>query len=364
MATHPDYPFISSFRDRHGRERWRFRRAGKTISMVGAPGEAAFEVAYRAAIEGRKIEKAEVRRLPAAAPPRSLRAAWRILTTGTIEWKSLGAVSKANQTAIAERFFTTPIYEGAKEVYGDMGIDELERRHVKAILARWAATPHAAAHILRLIRKLVTIALDEEWISVDPTHRLRYRPEYEGWRAWTAEERIAYEARWPIGSTPRLVYALALYSGQRRGDLVALRWADINRDEITLVQHKTGKALCLTIHPDLATVLQAAPRSGETILVTQYGQPFSDKALGMRMQDWTKAAGIGAGATLHGLRKTLGKLLAESGATTRELMDVLGHDDIAHAELYSREAEQKLMARNGMAKLGRAKRPQLVKGQK
>jgi integrase len=54
---------------------------------------------------------------------------------------------------------------------------------------------------------------------------------------------------------------------------------------------------------------------------------------------------------MHGLRKTLGKALAESGATTRELMDILGHTDIKHAELYSREAEQKILAESGMGKL-------------
>lgn len=360
MATHPDYPFVSSFLDRHGRERWRFRRAKKTVALPGAPGDPAFDAAYRAAIEGRRVEKAEVRRLPSAARPRSLRAAWRILTTSTIEWKRLGPVSKANQTAIAERFLGTTIEEGATEVYGDMPIDALERRHVKAILARWSETPHAAGHILRLIRKLVTVALDEEWITTDPTYRLHWRPEYEGWRAWTDAERKAYEARWPIGSTPRLVYALALYTGQRRGDLVEMRWSDIVGDEITLTQRKTGKRLTLTIHPALAQVLAVTPKAGETILVTMYGKPFSDKAIGMRMQDWTDAAGIGAGATLHGLRKTLGKLLAESGATTRELMDVLGHDDIAHAELYSRAAEQKRMARSAIAKLGHTK-PTAVK---
>jgi integrase len=58
------------------------------------------------------------------------------------------------------------------------------------------------------------------------------------------------------------------------------------------------------------------------------------------MRDWTKAAGMPPGYTLHGLRKTLGKALAEHGATTRQMMDVLGHDNIAHAELYSRDADQ------------------------
>jgi integrase len=69
------------------------------------------------------------------------------------------------------------------------------------------------------------------------------------------------------------------------------------------------------------------------------------------MADWTKSAGLPPGYTLHGLRKTLGKLLAEGGATTREIMDTLGHTDIQHAELYSREAEQEVLAKAGMKKV-------------
>jgi hypothetical protein len=45
-------------------------------------------------------------------------------------------------------------------------------------------------------------------------------------------------------------------------------------------------------------------------------------------------------------------MLAEAEATTRELMAVLGHD-IAHAELYTREAEQKKLARAAMHKLAK-----------
>ena len=54
------------------------------------------------------------------------------------------------------------------------------------------------------------------------------------------------------------------------------------------------------------------------------------------MRHCTKAA---PGHTLHGLRKTLGKALAEQ-STTRQLMGVLGHDNAEPAELYSREPEQ------------------------
>jgi hypothetical protein len=98
--------------------------------------------------------------------------------------------------------------------------------------------------------------------------------------------------------------------------------------------------------------LEATERRGDYVVLTQYGRPFSAKALGMRMQDWTRAAGLAPGHTLHGLRKTLGKMLAESGATTRQIMAI---HDINHAELYTREAEQRRLAADGMRKLTGAK---------
>jgi site-specific recombinase XerD len=107
----------------------------------------------------------------------------------------------------------------------------------------------------------------------------------------------------------------------------------------------------------------ATLKRGETVLVTQFDRPFSDKALGMRMIGWTAVAGIEKGATIHGLRKTVCKLLAESGATTRELMQILGHEDIKHAELYSKAAEQRRLAQTGYTKL-QGNRLSVIKGGK
>jgi integrase len=118
-------------------------------------------------------------------------------------------------------------------------------------------------------------------------------------------------------------------------------------------EHLTEREVEKPFGQELIAALEAVERRGEYVVVTQYGKPFSVKALGMRMQDWTKRAGIPPGYSLHGLRKTLGKMLAESGATTREIMSILGHDSIAHAELYTREAEQKKLASAGMQKLAK-----------
>src|SRR5262245_55544698 len=103
--------------------------------------------------------------------------------------------------------------------FRDVDVGDLRRRHVKGLLARKSDTPHAAAHLLRVIRKLVGVALDQEWIENDPTYRIKYRPGYGGWKAWPDAMLDKFEAHWPIGTTPRLVYSLALYFGHRRSDV-------------------------------------------------------------------------------------------------------------------------------------------------
>lgn len=97
--------------------------------------------------------------------------------------------------------------------------------------------------------------------------------------------------------------------------------------------------------------------SRPTVLKTAYGKPFSPKSLTGRMADSTKSVGLPPGYTLHGLRKALGKMLAEDGSTTRQIMDTLGHTDMADAELYARKVDQERLARAGMRKVARLVRP-------
>ncbi|WP_244631101.1 tyrosine-type recombinase/integrase [Aureimonas sp. ME7] len=156
---------------------------------------------------------------------------------------------------------------------------------------------------------------------------------------------------------------MALWLGNRRSDVTRLRWdqrqkltfrdrgENVEIDAFVLAQKKTGKQLTIPIVPMLAEVLDGSPVRGETVIVTAYGKPFTDKSITGRMRAWTKAAKLPEGCTLHGLRKTLGRILAESDASTRQIMDILGHDDIEHAELYSREAAQIRLAMEGMNKV-------------
>lgn len=357
-----DRPFLSSYEDRHGKRRWRYRRKGKTVTLRGQPGEEAFEAAYSAALDGLPVKTtARVIRYPNNTLPRTLKAAWRLHVRG-LEWQGLRQTSKDQYIARAERFLEMKMIEGGTLTYADVPVADLKRRHIKDLLASMADRPHAGSDVLVTLRKMIVVALDQEWILHDPTHRLRYAPKIDGHRAWTDAERAKFEGHFPLGTMQRTIYALALYTGQRRGDLVRIRWSDFTGtkggQQLALTQQKTGKRLRLPVLPHLRAALDVTPRHGDTVLCTEDGTPRSAEGLTNDWRRWTERAGL-EGTTLHGLRKTLGKLLAEEGATTRELMDALGHDAIAHAELYSREAAQETMAKSAFGKVSNRLRPRL-----
>ena len=353
-------PYLSSYKDRHGTLRWRYRRKGLAVALQGHPGEKAFEAAYSAALEGQPI-RAQVVRHPNHALPRTLKAAWRLHVQG-LEWTALRSTSKAQYIARAERFLAMQVAPPHPTTYADVPVADLKRRHIKDLLASMADRPHAGSDVLVTLRKMIVVALDQEWILHDPTHRLRYAPKIDGHRAWTDAELAEFEEHFPLGTMQRTIYALALYTGQRRGDLVRIRWSDFTgtkgSQQLALIQQKTGKRLRLPVLPHLRAVLEATARRGDTVLALEDGSARSAEGLTNDWRRWTERAGL-KGTSIHGLRKTLGKLLAEEGATTRELMDALGHDAIAHAELYSREAAQETMAKSAFDKVSNRLRPRL-----
>ncbi|WP_189343223.1 MULTISPECIES: hypothetical protein [unclassified Mesorhizobium] len=64
------YPGLSSYTDRHGKLRWRYRTKDRVVSLP-APNQPGFKDAYQAAVAGRKVPKAPVVQLPGAALPGS-----------------------------------------------------------------------------------------------------------------------------------------------------------------------------------------------------------------------------------------------------------------------------------------------------
>jgi integrase len=76
------------------------------------------------------------------------------------------------------------------------------------------------------------------------------------------------------------------------------------------------------------------------------------KGFGNKMRVWCDAAGLPQ-CSAHGLRKAAATRLAESGATTQEIMAVTGHQSLHQVEVYTRAAARPGMADAAFVKLRR-----------
>ncbi|MBR0676657.1 phage integrase family protein [Roseomonas alkaliterrae] len=330
-------------RHRDGRPRWLLRVPGcRAVTLPGEPGTPAFMAAYQRALE-------------TAAPPERT-------TPGSLDALALSYYASPAFTALrpSTRAAYKRLVEELRAGYGTRPIRLLEPRHIEAMMAQKAEAPTAANHRLRTLRHLMAHAIRLGWIRRDPTQgvaRVPYRT--DGYHTWTEAEIEAFEAHHPSGSRERLAFALLLYTGQRRSDVVRMGWrhhreVTVNGRAVRVIevtQVKTGRRLAIPVHEALAAELDQAPRDLLPFLRTAYGKPFSPRGFYNQFCGWAEAAGLPPGRSPHGLRKAAGRRLAEAGATAHQIMSILGVT-LQTATIYTREAEQMRMAVAGMERIG------------
>jgi integrase len=222
-------------------------------------------------------------------------------------------------------------------------------RITTSILEPFAGKPGAKLDTLKKLRILIKHAIEIGWLDRDPSVGIK-RPKTKEIRAWTDAEMAAFERRWPLGTRQRTAYALMLYMGTARVDVHELTWHQVD-EEADYTRHKTGVHVRTELSRELKAALAATPRNHVTIINTLYGKPFTIGGFSQWMRGAIKAAGLPLDCQPHGLRKTLGRLMADAGCTAHEIMASLGHTTLAEAERYTREANRHRGATRAISKL-------------
>lgn len=190
------------------------------------------------------------------------------------------------------------------------------------ILQPYADHPAAALDTLKKLRILIRHAMDKGWLKHDPSVGIK-RPKTKEIRAWTDAEMAAFEKRWPVGTKQRTAYALMLNVGTARVDVHKMTWTQVDGDGVAYTRSKTGVAVDSGMQADLRAALNAMPRTHVTILNTEFGRPFTVNGFSGFMRDAITAAGLPLDCKPYGLRKTLGRLMADAGATAHDIMAAL-----------------------------------------
>src|SRR5262249_12536770 len=211
------------------------------MRLPGLPGSAEFMPAYQAALGSAPEAIGASKRSPAG----SVSAAVASYYTSQ-DFKGLAPSSQVVRKAVLEAF---------RREHGDKLIAAMPKKFIRALLD--GMTPSAARNWFKAIRALVRHCIDDlELLKDDPTLGIRLRSiKTDGHHSWTEEEIAQFERFHPIGSRERLALALALYTGQRRSDVVRMGKQHIRDGALHVRQQKTGAVLAIPIHPELARVL-------------------------------------------------------------------------------------------------------------
>lgn len=332
--------YVHAYKDRHGRQRFYYRKRGRKIALRGRPGETEFMDSYAEAAAKFATSSPSVSKAPAAGTVNAL------ITTyyASPEWLTLRDSTRRTYRGIVERW---------KADHGLKRVRMLERRHVADHVTNAFQTsgPHAANRLLYMLRLIMRFAVANDWRRDDPTIGVRpLRAPSGGFVSWSEDDIAKFETRWAKGTRERLAFALLLYTGQRRGDMVRMGRQHIAGDSIRVVQNKTGARLAIPLHPELKAAIDDTPNEHLTFLTTAKGKPFSAAGFGNWFREACNGAGL-ADRSAHGLRKAAARRLAEAGCSVLQIAAVTGHRTLQEVARYTAAADQERLARVAVGKM-------------
>ena len=148
----------------------------------------------------------------------------------------------------------------------------------------------------------------------------------------------------------RQAVTLALYTGQRPGDVCAMTWGAVSGDMIRVRQQKTKTALEIPMHEDLAAMIAQLPRSDRHLflLCNRRGGPLKEATFREWCASFTEARG--QRCVPHGLRKNAVNELFEQGCDAAQVAAITGHKSLQMLEHYGKRRSQPKIARLSMAK--------------
>lgn len=284
---------------------WYAWKGGPPLS--GRPGDAEFMAAYAAAVASRRQPKAGVMLSILAAYQQS------------DDFRKLAERTRLDYVRQIKKI---------EEEFIDFPLAALSERGSRALFMDWRdrlalQSRRQADYAWSVLARILSWSHDRGLIVANPcTRGGRLYRNTRAENVWTDDDEALF-----LKSAPShlcLALVLALWSGQRQGDLLALTWLQYDGTAIRLRQGKTGVRVVIPVGGPLKSLLDSTERKDNHILVTLDGTPWTPD--GFRVS-WRKAcakAGI-VGLTFNDLRGTAVTRLALAGCTEAEIATLTGH---------------------------------------
>ena len=187
------------------------------------------------------------------------------------------------------------------------------------------ASPRQADYFMQVLNTILNWGKVRGKLALNPLRDAGIKKLYHVTRAdkiWSDEQIDAFLSRAP--QEIALGMMMALWTGQRQGDLLRLTWAAYDGAEIKLTQGKGRVPVQIPVGAPLKKALDATPRKSPLMLVNQAGVPWTPDGFRTMWFKTAQRAGV-AGRTFHDLRGTAVTKLALAGSTVPEIASITGH---------------------------------------
>jgi integrase len=214
------------------------------------------------------------------------------------------------------------------EKFGDCPVEVLQDKRVRGDFLAWRDeiarnSPRQADYTISVFARVLSWAKDRAFIAENPLERPKRV--WKGSRAekvWSDED----ESKFLAVASPQLALALllAVWTGQRQGDLLRLTWKAYDGEFIRLRQSKTSRSVEILVGAPLKAALGATPKTSPFIIASDDNRPYTSDGFRASWSKICKRAGI-KGLTFHDLRGTAVTRMAQTGCTELEIAAVTGH---------------------------------------
>jgi len=268
-------------------------------------------------------------------------------------------VVSRNFTALISSYRKSPRYRNLKprtgldydkyldffqEIMGQANPAKMLRKDVIRLRDANAEKAYFANYSLRVLRVLMEHCVDLGWRDANPARGV---PELKTSKKerdpWPRELLDAYRDACALGTRERLVMELCVGTGQRIGDVLNMRWSNIEDGSVWLRQSKTSKELWVPILPGLQEALDAASRHSVFILTNEQGtNQWSYRGASAAVRKVRDSIGA-LGYDIHSWRYNAACELLEAGCSDDLISSVTGQSP-AMVQHYTKKVRQRIRA--------------------
>ncbi|MBP6859096.1 MAG: site-specific integrase [Candidatus Magasanikbacteria bacterium] len=237
--------------------------------------------------------------------------------------------------------------------FGKTNLDQITSRSVeeyKAFKMKYGLKNKTINNQLSCLRKCLNTALEWDIITKVPRIKLLKVPPSEVIFLKPHECDALLQAA--TGDWREMIFTV-LRTGLRFGELIALKWSDIDfESRILTVQRnivrgivtspKSNKARKIYLSADLLEVLAKRKRTSEYIFIDEKGNVLRQDPCRVKILFFAQQAGIRR-IGWHTLRHTFASHLANNGITIQAIQALLGHSDLKTTMRYAHLASETLI---------------------